>query len=85
MTTGTVDGGIDAFGGDDLAAILGRVTFGLPIELGNELHRPQIGGRIAMTLEAPPHIQRLHLLHFHHLVHAVWQETQLTPTVTCDW
>ena len=70
VATGTVLGRFDALGLDDLHAQFGRVAFGLPVELRHLFRRPYVGRGIAMAVEAPGHGQRLHLLHFRHLVDA---------------
>jgi len=60
-----------------------RVAFGLPIQLGYEFDRPNVRRRVAVTIEAPRHGERLDHPHLHHLVDRPWQLTQETPAVTC--
>ena len=55
---------------DNLTADFGRIAVRFPFEVRNLLHGPEVRRRIAMTVQTPRHVQRLHLLHFHHLVHA---------------
>ena len=56
------------FRGDQLAAVFRGVPFRLPVQLGHVFGRPQICRRVAVTLQAEAHVQRLGLLHLGHLI-----------------
>ena len=55
---------------DDFPADLGWIAVRLPRKIRYLIDRPDIRGRIAMTIKAHAHIQRLHLLDFDHLIDA---------------
>ena len=57
------------------SANLRRVTIGLPGQVRDLIDRPDIRSRISVAVKAKRHIQRLNLLHFHHLI---------DPTVATD-
>src|SRR4029079_4383138 len=52
----------------DLAADFARVAIGNPIELRNQLGRPNVGSRVAVALQAHGHVERLLLADLYHLV-----------------
>ena len=56
--------------GNDFLADFSRVAIRYPIELGHQLKWPDIRSRVAVALQAEAHIQRLLLVHLHHLIDA---------------
>src|SRR5690606_32729239 len=53
---------------NDFPSNLGRITIRLPGQIGNQLCRTNICGRVAMTLPTPSHGERFNLLDFNHLI-----------------
>lgn len=69
VATGAVLWWVDVLGGDDLVPDFRTVAVRLPAELRHVFNRAQVRSGIAMTIETPPHAERLDLLHNIHLVH----------------
>ena len=58
------------FGRDDLVPYFRRISIRLPAELRDVFDRTEVRSGISMTVQAPTHAERLHLLHNVHLVYA---------------